>query len=231
MSKSGLRLFWRKYKPVALLALILLAGNLTFASSAGWARAVWQILGFAGLAAIYYFSRLKTSDIGLGRKNFVSGLKYSAWIILGIFAAMLLVFAVDPGAYKDPRYHHELSTALYSSLLILPLKTVIFEELAFRGILLGLLLKRTTRSWAIGVSSLMFGLWHVSSATNMHQVSFLGHRALPSIVIVIPTVLITALAGVFFCELRLRSKSLVAPIAVHWFINGAAIVFAALSWT
>ncbi len=224
-------LFWRKYKPVILLVLVLFACNLAFISSNGWARVLWELIGLAGLFFIYWLGRLRLADVGLEQKNILKGLKYSGWAVLAIFLVLLIVFLVDSSAYKDPRYHHTLATALYSSLLILPLKTVIFEELVFRGVMLGLLLRSTSRNWAIAVSSMLFGLWHIGSSTNIHEVSFLGHITLPSIVVVIPTVLITSLAGVVFCELRLRSKSLVAPIAVHWFINGAAVVFAALSWS
>ena len=38
------------------------------------------------------------------------------------------------------------------------------------------------------------------------------------------TVLVTFLAGLLLCVLRAGSGSLLAPIGVHWAVNGAGIV-------
>lgn len=35
------------------------------------------------------------------------------------------------------------------------------EEVAFRGVLFGLLHQRQRAAWALGISSVLFGLWHV----------------------------------------------------------------------
>jgi membrane protease YdiL (CAAX protease family) len=35
----------------------------------------------------------------------------------------------------------------------------------------------------------------------------------------------TALAGVVFCELRRRSGSLLAPMGLHWALNGLGFAF------
>jgi membrane protease YdiL (CAAX protease family) len=42
---------------------------------------------------------------------------------------------------------------------------------------------------------------------------------------VVGTVLLTGLGGVVFCELRARSGSLLAPILLHWAINGLGELF------
>ena len=144
----------------------------------------------------------------------------------------MIAYAFSSSSFRDPRYHHEVSTAIYSSLVILPLKTIFFEELAFRGILLGYLLKiKLSRWYAILISSLTFGLWHISTASVLRDGSFSSQSFAHVVFSIFGTVLLTTVAGILFCELRLRSKSLAAPIAVHWFINGAATVLAALSWS
>jgi len=43
-------------------------------------------------------------------------------------------------------------------------------------------------------------------------------------------VVATALAGFVFSWLRRRSGSLIAPIALHWSLNGLGAVAAALVW-
>jgi membrane protease YdiL (CAAX protease family) len=39
--------------------------------------------------------------------------------------------------------------------------------------------------------------------------------------------LFTAAAGVLFCELRRRSGSLLAPIGLHWAVNGLGVLVTA----
>ncbi len=43
------------------------------------------------------------------------------------------------------------------------------------------------------------------------------------------TVVFTGLAGVLLCELRVRSGSLLAPILLHWAVNGFGVIFVALA--
>src|SRR6478672_4283768 len=54
--------------------------------------------------------------------------------------------------------------ALVQALVVIPLGTVIPEEFAFRGVLWGLLHRRSGRWTATLVSSALFGLWHVAPA-------------------------------------------------------------------
>ena len=60
-----------------------------------------------------------------------------------------------------------LSGALIASMIIIPLQTVIPEELAFRGVLHGAL----NRAWGFrGVAaagSLLFGLWHIATSLGL----------------------------------------------------------------
>ncbi len=50
------------------------------------------------------------------------------------------------------------------ALVVIPLVTVIPEEFAFRGVLWGLLRRQSGQRVATGVSSALFGLWHVLPA-------------------------------------------------------------------
>ena len=60
-----------------------------------------------------------------------------------------------------------VSGALIASMIIIPLQTVIPEELAFRGVLHGAL----NRAWGFrGVAaagSLLFGLWHIATSLGL----------------------------------------------------------------
>jgi len=213
------------YISLALLITLLILCNQIFPSSTGWSRLFWSTVGYVGLYAIYRLANLTLDDIGLKYSNIKNGLKYAGLLCLIIFTGLLIAFLIDRSAFRDTRYHHNLPTVIYASFVLLPLKTVIFEELAFRGLLLALLLKlKNNRYFAVILSSLMFGLWHVRSADA-------GNLILPSLLSTVFVVTITTVAGIIFCELRLRSKSLIAPITLHWFINAAATLFAAISWS
>ena len=64
-------------------------------------------------------------------------------------------------------HYATVSGALIASMIIIPLQTVIPEELAFRGVLHGAL----DRAWGFrGVAaagSLLFGLWHIASSLGL----------------------------------------------------------------
>jgi membrane protease YdiL (CAAX protease family) len=206
--------------------------NIAFISSNGWARLVWNFSGYASLFLAYRFAALSLGSIGLSKSSIRSGLKYASYVIAVILLAMLLVFIFDKTVFNDPRYHHRLSTALYSVLILLPLKTVLFEELAFRGILPAILLKvKNQRRYATIVSSLVFGFWHIYSATKIGNYHLAGNLTIPNVLVVAGVFVATSIAGYLFCELRWRSGSLIAPAAVHWFLNGFGIILASLSWS
>jgi membrane protease YdiL (CAAX protease family) len=117
----------------------------------------------------------------------------------------------------------------------IPLSTVIFEEVAFRGVLWGLLEADHGVLVATSVSSVLFGVWHILPALKLARTNTAvrgdrdssGTRALLT---VLGTVLFTTVAGVLFAELRRRSGSLVAPMVLHWAANGLGVLAAARVW-
>jgi len=78
-----------------------------------------------------------------------------------------VVFAVGAAlpstrdAFRDARYHLGWGGAFLTAFLLIPLGTVLFEEVAFRGVLWGLLRRGRGTVTATAVSSALFGLWHV----------------------------------------------------------------------
>jgi membrane protease YdiL (CAAX protease family) len=120
-------------------------------------------------------------------------------------------------------------------MVVIPLQTVIPEELAFRGVLHGAL----NRAWGFrGVAlagSLLFGLWHIATSlgltsSNVGFTRLFGGGPTGMLAGVTLAVLATGTAGFVFSWLRRRSGSLIAPIALHWSLNGLGALAAALVW-
>jgi membrane protease YdiL (CAAX protease family) len=193
--------------------------------------------GAAGLIALARWAGLSWPELGLGRGTWRRGLIW-AGAAIGAVAVVFAVGASLPltrGAFRDARYHLGWGHALLTAFLLIPLGTVLFEEIAFRGVLWGLL-RQARGTWtATVVSSVLFGLWHVLpslglAASNEAIGSTVGKGTSGQAISVMATVVFTGLAGVVFCELRRRSGSLLASIGLHWATNGLGVVAAAALW-
>jgi uncharacterized protein len=124
--------------------------------------------------------------------------------------------------------------ALWAVLVVIPLGTVLPEELAFRGLLLVLLERRHGVVAATVASSGLFGLWHVlaslgGGATNAAIAGVVGGDTIGTVVRVVATVGFTSAAGAVLCWLRLRSGSLIAPMLAHWTVNGLGVIVALIA--
>lgn len=177
---------------------------------------------------------LSWAELGLGGEALARGAWWGA-AVAGLVAACYLVAVAVPSArrfLRDTRYRVGPGSALYMAFVAVPLGTVVFEEVAFRGVLWGLL--EHGEMWATAVSSSLFGLWHVLPAldharTNTAITGGTGGRGRTAIA-VLGTVVVTTAAGVLLAELRRRTGSLLAPVLVHWAANGFGVLAAARVW-
>jgi membrane protease YdiL (CAAX protease family) len=106
------------------------------------------------------------------------------------------------------------------------------EELLFRSALLGLGARSRSRTTAVITTSLAFGAWHVIPSLHAHRANS-AHAQLTSRMGGAPasiamTVAVTAGAGGLLAVLRLRSRSVVAPVIAHGALN--AVAFLAARW-
>ena len=180
---------------------------------------------------------LSWSELGLGRQELARGVVAGAVGAAAVAAAYVVAVAIPfaRGAFRDTRYRIGPRAALYQSLVVIPLGTVLFEEVAFRGVLWGLLARDFGALGATAVSSCIFGLWHVLPATDLARTntSVQGRAATGRrrvVITVLATIAFTTLAGVVFAEFRRRSGSLVAPVCLHWATNGLGVLAAARVW-
>lgn len=191
----------------------------------GTAYVVTGIVTTAGLAVIAWRHSLSWTDLGVGRSTWVTGILWSLGIVL-------VVGSVIGIAGSIPRLHHlfaddrvtEVAGAVTARrvLLDIPFGTVLIEEFAFRGVMLALVTSISGTAWAVVVTSLLFGVWHISPALEMHD----AHRSTsgPAWTTVLSTVVVTALAGSVFAFFRLYTASLFPPSALHWAGNGTGVV-------
>jgi len=221
---------------IAIVIAALVVVNVVDARVAHASLVVGPV-GAAGFLAIARWAGLSWQELGLGRGTWRRGLIWAACAI-GAVAVVFAVGAALPAtrdAFRDTRYHLDTEHALLTAFLLIPLGTVLFEEVAFRGVLWGLLRRGHGTLIATVVSSALFGLWHVlpslGLATDNQAVgTTVGKGTSGEAVAVLATVLFTGLAGVVFCELRRRIGSLLASIGLHWATNGLGVLAAASIW-
>ncbi|WP_019200402.1 CPBP family intramembrane glutamic endopeptidase [Tsukamurella sp. 1534] len=226
----------RPYVDVAVVVAVLVATNLVAHFTGSWAALVAVPISAVLLIGIARHRGLDWHELGLGREHWRSGAKYAAAAVL-LVVTVIAIGALLPatrGLFLNDRYA-TFSTAVIASMVIIPLQTVIPEELAFRGALHGTLSRALRFRWVMVTGSLLFGFWHIASSLgltsgNAGLTKILGAGPLAQIAGIAGAVVATAFAGWVFTWLRARSGSLIAPIALHWCLNGAGALAAAFAW-
>ncbi len=221
---------------IAVVIVVLVLTNLIAHFTTPWAGIATVPAAAIGLAILMRANGLDWTDLGLGREHWKSGMGYAlaaVAVVASVIGLGVLLPMTRPMFMNN--HYATISGALVASMLVIPLQTVIPEELAFRGVLHGAL----NRAWGFrGVAvagSLLFGLWHVATSLGLtsNNVGFtriLGGGMPGMLAGVTLAVLATGAAGFVFSWLRRRSGSLIAPIALHWSLNGLGALAAALVW-
>lgn len=171
---------------------------------------------------------LSWDELGFARAHLRAGLRLggaAAALITTVIALAVVAPGTGSGFANNEIANASTVRQVLTALVLIPLGTALFEETIFRGVLLGVLLRRQTRVAAIVTSSVLFGLWHVGPALSDAN----GASGAATLGIVVGTVVVTAAAGVGFAWLRLRSESLAAPVIAHFALNSVAYIGAALA--
>lgn len=219
---------------LVIIALVVLNVADNLVTGALWVApiAALALLGFAR------WRGLSWEQLGLARSRVRAGSLWAAGAI-GIVALLYLIGVLLPmtrPAFLDARYHFGVAGALVSALLVIPVGTILLEEVAFRSVLWGML-SRHMPAWRVLVtSSVLFGLWHVlpslhlASANHGVGQAVSGAGASAGLLVVAGTVAFTALGGVVAGELRRRSGSVLASAGMHWATNGLGVLFGLVAW-
>jgi uncharacterized protein len=222
----------------AAVVALLAVSNVALAVASSRVALAWAVAVTAVLLGVAKAAGLSWDDLGLARRSSRRGAVW-AGAAVALVAVVYGIGALIPltrPAFLDTRYDLSAGSALLIVLLFHPIKIVLLEEVAFRGVLLGLLRRPLGGGWAVGLSSVLFGLWHVLPSlrlgeTNQLAAAVLGPLPGAQALTVVGAVGFTTLAGVLLCELRRRSGSLLAPMGLHWAVNGLGVLLSALLWS
>ena len=219
----------------AVTACAALAGYNNLAGLHPWHRRWYpavNALAAAVTLAAAAASGLTADDLGLARDQLRPGLR------LGSAAAAPVVLAFGLAALTPatrPLLNDQRVAALnrpqlaYQVLLRIPLGTVTWEEIAFRGVLHAALRRVLAEPAATAVASAAFGVWHIRPTAEALAANRLATKRGPRIAAVTSVVAGTAAAGAVLSLLRARSGSLAAPVLVHLAANGTAPLASALA--
>ena len=217
---------------VAAMASMNLARHL-------WSDATW--LGpVAALALLAYarWSGLSWSQLGLHRDRLRSGARWgvgAAALVALVYLVGVLLPLTRP-AFLDARYHLGVNGALLTAFVVIPLGTVVFEEIAFRSVLWGMLSRHATTMRVLLISSALFGLWHILPSLNIATANagigdvVGGTGTAAQVLVVAGIVVFTAAGGIVAGELRRRSGSVLASAGMHWATNSLGVLFGLVAW-
>jgi membrane protease YdiL (CAAX protease family) len=167
------------------------------------------------------------ASFGLGRSRAwrTAGLGLLAGtVVAALGAAALQVAPLITGVplTYDPLVGLSAAALAVHIAVLLPLATVLPEEVAFRGALFGLLARRGARAAVVG-SAGAFALWHGAVAlATVERTTLAGTPwAGPAVAGALALVFV---GGIVLAWLRLATGALAATIAAHWSFNATLLV-------
>lgn len=194
-----------------------------------WYRRHYVAINLAATAGLLGLARargLSADELGLSRSTLPRGVR------AGVGIAALLTTALG-AALTTPQCRTLLHDARVAELTLrevaaqaairIPIGTALFEETAYRGVLLAVLARQMPTHRAVLVDSTTFGLSHVRPALEANRMNRRGKPLRE----VLATVLGAAFVGVGFSQMRARTGSLAAPMIVHAAANSLAMVASA----
>ena len=211
----------------------VLAGYNNVIGAQPWHRR-WYAPANAGAAAaalaVARASGLTAAELGLPPGAWRPG--RLVCVLAGATAAGYLTAAALP--VTRPLLNDQRVTALdgrglaYQVAFRIPVGTVLWEEIAFRGVLQATLRRVLPEPAAIAVASGVFGVWHIRPTAAALRINGLAGDRRRATARVAAGVAATAAGGALFAWLRARSGRLAAPVALHLAANCAGPVVA---WT
>jgi len=213
-----------------VLVVLLVANLMSNRVLPNWAYVPWNVLV---AATIVIAARSAVSYDELGFTEWRRGL---AWgLALFVLTTGVLLLALTMPAFND-MYHDRRVTGdtldwVYQAFVRIPLGTAVLEEVAFRAVLPALFALRWGIMRGSIAASLCFGFWHVLPALSLNEVNptatkVFGTGAGGVAAAVVFAVVGTAIAGLWWCWIRYRARSVLATIIAHIASNSVAYTIA-----
>jgi membrane protease YdiL (CAAX protease family) len=215
----------------AVSATAVLAAYNNVVGRHGWHNRWYVPLNVSATGAVLAAaaaSGLTTADLGLGPGSWRLGRAGTGWA--GAAAAGWVLVATVPAT--RPVLGDKRSAGLdgrgvvYQAAVRIPIGTVLWEEVAFRGVLQASLRRVLPVPAAIALTSGVFGLWHIRPTWQALRTNGLAGDRRHAVVRVGAVVVVAAASGALLSWLRERSDGLAAPIALHLVTNSGAAVAA-----
>ena len=173
-------------------------------------------------------SGLTAADIGLGHGAWLPGRLASR--LAAALAAGWVLIAVVPAirpVLDDNRITSlEGRAVAYQAAVRIPVGTVLWEEIAFRGVLQAALRRVMADGAAVTVTSVVFGVWHIGPTAGALRANGLAGDRSRARAGVLAGVAATTAAGAFLSWLRERSGRVAAPALLHLAANSGGLVAA-----
>lgn len=149
-------------------------------------------------------------------------------VVLGLIAAILMLSLMLLSTFLATRFEGQM--IFEPSLMIDPsygvsvyamLKPGIWEEVAFRGIILVLLMKKYSKKTSIFVNGILFGLFHSLNILTAFMNAFLFEiEPEPGFwVYTLFQIGYTTFFGIFLAYLFIKTESLIPCILTHYLVN------------
>jgi len=222
--------------PLAVVLIALLVINIVNNRVAPQSHyLLWAFGGSVILLAIGLLDGNSWTDMGLSFRYLLPGLIWALASIALVTAVYVVgaLFRRTREAFQDDRIGQLSAGKLaFQALVEVPFGTVLLEEIAFRAVLFAMLARRFGIIWAIVISSVIFGIWHVLPSIGTHEQNpalgrVVGRGLRGNVLAVGLSVVSTTAAGTVFAGMRLLTGSVIAPMGLHWATNGLGYAF---SW-
>ena len=219
---------------VAAVLVVMVAANIAMNLLPGRWYVPICVVGAGTLLVLALIDGLDAANLGLGAGTVLPGLLWALVLVL-VVALLYTCGAALPRTrrlFADRRYMAAGGREVAFRMLVsIPFGTVLLEETAFRSVLFAVVSVRHGIWWAVAVSSLLFGLWHILPTLPMHEShdavrDALGTGRRGRWIAIITGVAATAVGGVGFAMLRVWTDSVLPPIGLHWALNGMGVAVA-----
>ncbi len=174
-------------------------------------------------------SGLRAGELGLSRDRLTAGVRLGAGAG-GAAAAGWLAVAAVPAArpvLRDRRVAGLRGRELACMALVrIPVGTVLWEEVAFRGLAQAALARVLPGPAALAATAGLFGAWHIRPAAEALAANQLARGPAATAAAVAAACTGLAGAGAVLSWLRVRSGSLAAPALVHLAVSSGAVLAA-----